>query len=266
MRPHRNLRPRRWLEPLRGNIKFHRATGVALLLSLLHGATMAGVLLGGTRVVFGEKDREGHISMKNTGVSPYIIQAWSDAGEGQNKTPFVVTPPLSRLDPGKENILRIVRGPASALPADRESVFWLNVKEIPEKSSDEDVLQVAVRSRIKLFYRPSGLPGKAAEAKDRLQWAVASNDKGEAVLKVANPTPYYITLTTLDINGGQQVIDADMAAPFGEQVYPLAAVKSPQEIQVTFSTINDYGGVTDKEKVRVPVGDKPVALKAEPAE
>lgn len=34
---------------------------------------------------------------------------------------------------------------------------------------------------------------------------------------------------------------------------------------MTFSTINDYGGVTDKEKVRVPVADKPVAVKAESA-
>ena len=247
---------------MNSKIKFHRAAGVAFLFGFLHCATMAGVLLGGTRVVFGEKDREGSISMKNTGTSPYIVQAWSDAGEGRNKTPFVVTPPLSRLDPGRENILRIMRGPVGALPTDRESVFWLNVKEIPEKSSDENVLQVAVRSRIKLFYRPSDLPGKVAEAKDRLQWAVASNDKGEAVLKVANPTPYHVSLTTLSINSGQQEIDAEMAAPFGEQAYLLTAVKSAQEIEVTFSTINDYGGVTDKEKVRVPVADKPVAVKA----
>ena len=250
---------------MNSKIKFHRAAGVALLFGFLHCATMAGVLLGGTRVVFGEKDREASISMKNTGITPYIVQAWSDAGEGQNKTPFVVTPPLSRLDPGKENILRIMRGPVAALPTDRESVFWLNVKEIPEKSSDENVLQVAVRSRIKLFYRPSSLPGKAAEAKGQLQWAVAADDKGGAVLKVANPTPYHITLTTLSVNGGQQVIDADMAPPFGELAYPLTAVKSPQEVQVVFSTVNDYGGVTDKEKVRVPVADKPVAVKAEAA-
>ncbi|MBS0453234.1 MAG: molecular chaperone [Proteobacteria bacterium] len=241
---------------MNGKIKFHRAAGMAAFLFSLHCATMAGVLLGGTRVVFGEKDREGNLSMKNTGISPYIIQAWSDAGEGQNKTPFVVTPPLSRLDPGRENILRIMRGPVAALPADRESVFWLNVKEIPEKSSDENVLQVAVRSRIKLFYRPSGLPGKVADANEQLQWAVAADGKGGSVLKVANPTPYHITLTTLNVNGGQQVIDADMAAPCGELAYPLTAVKSPQEVQVAFSTINDYGGVTDRERVRVPVAEQ----------
>ncbi|MRT32690.1 molecular chaperone, partial [Xylella fastidiosa subsp. multiplex] len=76
-----------------------------------------------------------------TGTSPYVVQAWIDAGEGKNKTPMLVTPPLSRLDPGMENILRIMRV-AGELPADRETVFWLNVKEIPERSKDENVLQI----------------------------------------------------------------------------------------------------------------------------
>ena len=240
------------------------AVGVALMLGLQCTA-IAGVLLGGTRVIFSEKSREGPISIKNPGASPLVVQPWPDAGEGQNKTPFVVTPPLSRLDPGRENILRIMRLPAS-LPDDRESVFWLNVKEIPEKSSEEGVLQVAVRTRIKLFYSPSSLPGNVAKAKDQLRWAVGANDKGEALLKIANPTPYHITLTTLSINGGQQVIDADMASPFGELAYPLKAVNPAQEIEVIFSTINDYGGETTKEKVRVPAADKPVAVKSEVVE
>ncbi|MRU29801.1 hypothetical protein FGW84_00420, partial [Xylella fastidiosa subsp. multiplex] len=51
--------------------------------------------------------------------------------------------------------------------------------------------------------------------------------------------------------------------PFGESVYPLTAVKAPQAIQVNFTTLNDYGGETPEELVRVPAGDAPVAVKAE---
>lgn len=244
---------------------FRWAVGMALMLSLHWATATAGVLLGGTRVILSEKDREASIPMKNTGSAAYVVQAWTDAGEGKNKTPFLVTPPLSRLDPGMENILRILRVPAS-LPSDRESVFWLNVKEIPEKSGEENVLQIAVRTRIKMFYRPTGLPGKALESREQLQWAVSAGDKGAAVLKVGNPTPYHITLTSLNINGGQQEINADMLAPFGELVYPLTAIKAPQEVQVNFSTLNDYGGETPEERVKVPVADKPVAVKAEVVE
>ena len=48
----------------------------------------AGVMLGGTRVILGEKDREASIPMKNTGASPYVVQAWIDAGEGRTRNVF----------------------------------------------------------------------------------------------------------------------------------------------------------------------------------
>jgi P pilus assembly chaperone PapD len=49
-----------------------------------------------------------------------------------------------------------------SLPEDRESVFWLNVKSIPATDDSvphNNVLQVVVKSRLKLFYRPAGLEG-----------------------------------------------------------------------------------------------------------
>lgn len=244
------------------HLRFRRALAFLLMLCLQWPAG-AGVTLGGTRVILGEKDREASIPVKNTGTSPYVVQAWIDAGEGKNKTPLLVTPPLSRLDPGMENILRILRV-GGDLPADRESVFWLNVKEIPEKSAEENVLQIAVRSRIKLFYRPAKLTGKQEEARARLTWAVGSGAQGQgAVLKVGNPTAYHVTFTALNVNAGQQQINADMVPPFGEMAYPLTAVKAPQAIQVNFTTLNDYGAETPEERVQVPVGEQPVAVKAE---
>ncbi|MBS0340536.1 MAG: molecular chaperone [Proteobacteria bacterium] len=236
------------------------AAGILLALGLNLSAT-AGVVLSGTRVIVRENQREASIPVSNPSNTPFVVQSWIDEGEGKNKTPFVVTPPLQRLDPGKENILRIMRVSGS-LPTDRESLFWLNVKEIPEKANEENVLQIAVRTRIKLFYRPTSLPGNALEARQQLQWAVTT-DKGHAAIKVANPTPYHITLNSMKVNGGQQEIKPQMVAPFGEMTLPLDAVKSPQEVQFNFTTINDYGGDTPEEMVRIPVADKPVALKAE---
>ncbi|MES2251914.1 MAG: molecular chaperone [Pseudomonadota bacterium] len=237
---------------------------LAVLLALcLPWPAGAGITLSGTRVILGEKDREASIPVKNTSTSPYVVQTWIDAGEGQNKTPLLVTPPLSRLDPGMENILRIMRV-AGDLPADRESVFWLNVKEIPERSKEENVLQIAVRSRIKLFYRPARLAGRPEEARTQLQWVVSPGPEGRgAVLRVANPSAYHVTFTALDINDGQQKINADMVPPFGEASYPLTAVKTPEAIRVSFTTLNDYGGETPGEQVRVPQGTTPVAVKAE---
>ncbi|MNT75812.1 putative chaperone protein EcpD [compost metagenome] len=84
------------------------------------------------------------------------------------------------------------------------------------------------------------------------------------MLRVANPSAYHVTFTALDINDGQQKINADMVPPFGEASYPLTAVKMPEAIRVSFTTLNDYGGETPREQVRVPQGTTPVAVKAEP--
>lgn len=51
------------------------------------------------------------------------------------------------------------------LPTDRESLFYYNLREtppVPEGSEGHAILQVAVQSRIKLFWRPAALRKKWA--------------------------------------------------------------------------------------------------------
>ncbi|MGM1329379.1 fimbrial biogenesis chaperone, partial [Klebsiella michiganensis] len=75
------------------------------------------------------------------------------------------------------NILRIVRTGGS-LPEDRESVFWLNVKSIPatdDSVPNNNVLQVVVKSRLKIFYRPAGLEGQPETAYHHLSVARSGN-------------------------------------------------------------------------------------------
>ena len=252
------------------NKKIRWTLGIFLMLGLQWAAN-ANVMLSGTRVILGEKDRETSLPMRNTGTSPFVVQAWVDAGEGKNKTPLIVTPPLSRLDPGKENLLRIMRV-GGELPIDRESAFWLNVKEIPQTPNQENVLQVAIRSRLKLFYRPSGLPGLPHEARTLLKWAVGAGPQGEGVvLKVGNASAFHVTLLRLTVNKGlgpgqkdQEELDAGMVPPFGELSFPIKTLERPQAIQINFTTINDYGSETPEEFVKVPEGVEPVSLKAEP--
>ena len=228
-------------------------------------AASASIMLSGTRVILRENAREAALPMKNQGTSPYVVQAWIDAGEGKGKAPLMVTPPLSRLDPGKENLLRVMRV-GGELPADRESAFWLNVKEIPQTPNQENVLQVAIRSRLKLFYRPAGLPGSAAQARTLLKWAVSAGPRGQgAELKVGNASAFHVTLLKLTLNQGQEELDAGMVPPFGELSFPIKSLKMPQAVRINFTTLNDYGSETPEEFVEVPEGAQPVALKAQPA-
>lgn len=58
-----------------------------------------------------------------------LIQSWVDDLADNNKSPFIVTPPLFRLDAGDSNDLRVLLTSAQ-LPNDRESLFTLNIKVI----------------------------------------------------------------------------------------------------------------------------------------
>lgn len=85
------------------------------------------------------------------------------------------------------------------LPGDRETLFFYNMREIPpapDKSSDHAILQVAIQSRIKLFWRPAALRKKAGE-KVELQLQV-SQQGNQLTLK--NPTAYYLTIAYLGRN------------------------------------------------------------------
>lgn len=166
---------------------------------LLSATAQAGIVMGGTRVVYQEGKREATMTVTNADMqTPYLVQSWVDNASAEDKrpAPFVVTPPLFRLEPEQQNVLRITftRG---ALPADRESMFWLNIKSIaPTQKEDANKLQINVKSRFKLFYRPQGLKGEAKDAWMHLTFSVQGNQ-----LVANNPTPYHISLFSLTVGG-----------------------------------------------------------------
>lgn len=224
---------------------------------------VAGISVGGTRVIYEEAKREASVSIRNMGSTPYVVQTWIDTGVAGAPVPLVVTPPLSRLDGGKENILRIVRG-KGALPTDRESVLWLNVKEIPPKVAQENVLQFALRTRIKIFYRPAGMAefkGGADEAPNALRWSVVAAPGG-AALQVVNPSPYHVTLGELTVHGArEQAIDAaDLVPPMGQVTFALDGMTAVAPVNVSYTTINDYGAYSSLRKINVPAGGAPAVV------
>lgn len=193
----------------------------------------AGVIIGGTRVIFDGGKKEASISINNADSVPYLIQSWVDMPEGNaNKAPFIVTPPLYRLDGGQQNIERILL--SGSLPQDKESLFWLNIKAIPSASKQENSLQIAVKTRIKLIYRPSGLKGTTPEEQaNKLTWSRSGNK-----LMVTNPTRYVINFNEISV-GDKKLDEVSWVAPGATAVFSLPAGANGNHI--IFKVINDYG-------------------------
>lgn len=234
-------------------IRAFGATVLALCLAIPVVAH-ASVVIGGTRVVFPAQQGEVTVRLSNEGVHPALVEAWIDTGNPDStpdsvNTPFLITPPLFRMESHKDQSLRILYTQGSQpLPTDRESMFWLNVLEIPPKPTGKEYagrnyLQFAIRSRLKLFYRPAGLADDALQASDKLTFKVAAGQG--AALEVHNPTPYYVTISNLSLGIDSKPLAeiSGMVAPFGDLRLPLKGVaQAPASgTAVVFATINDYG-------------------------
>ncbi|GAK27246.1 fimbrial biogenesis chaperone [Serratia liquefaciens] len=203
-------------------------------LMMLSSLAQAGVVVGATRLVYDGDKKESSLSVNNPDALPYLIQSWVEPQEGSTeKAPFILTPPLFRLDAGRQNVLRVVRV-GGTLPEDRESLYWLNVKTIPSTERRDNTLQIAVKTRIKLIYRPTALKGLPDDVANQLTWR-----RQGARLAVNNPTPFYMNFQSVKVNG-QEVKDSTYVAPYATATFTLPTDAGSA---VSWRVINDFGGI-----------------------
>ena len=205
---------------------------------LLTSAAHAGITIGGTRVIYPENKKESSIGITNSDNLDYLVQSWVETEDNaREKAPFLITPPLFRLDGKQDNVLRIIRTGGS-LPADRESLFWLNIKSIPssQRNENSNTLQIAIKTRIKLLYRPAGITGKPDEVATQLAWHQQGNK-----LVVDNPTPFYMNFQEITL-GGKKVDKVTYVKPKGEAQFTLPGNITARS--VSWKIINDYGGIS----------------------
>lgn len=218
----------------------------------------AGVQVSSTRVIYPVGAREVAVGLVNRGTSPSLVQVWVDAGDPASRpndiegVPFVVTPPIARIDGGMGQSLRLSYLGGDA-PKDRESLYWINILDIPAKATrtaeernegrvNAD-LQFSVRNRLKVFLRPKGLPGSANAAVKALTWQAASH-QGKPSLLATNPTAYHVSVAFLSVPGLGRV-EAGLVVPPMGQAYVELKAPIASGTQFTVRSINDYGGAVD---------------------
>ena len=250
-----------------------RASCVVVLALACLGLAHAGVVLGNTRVVFPGDARDVTVRLDNRNAHPVLVQAWIERADGDDRAvPLAPLPPLFRMEPGRGQALRIHRLPG-ALPRDRETLFWLNVLDMPPEPSGATAsphMKIALRTQVKLFHRPAGLAGSAASAPRALRWRLVRMGAADAV-EVDNPTPYHVTIARLVLGDGldthgemvapfdRRVIALDAPAIAGDRQAPSAASRARrlrEAGRVVFDAINDQGGT---ERVEGALAESPMS-------
>lgn len=214
---------------------------VTMLISRAYGS----IQIGATRVIYHANEKNISVNITNPGDYPVLLQSWIDEGNPEIKpdtvrSPFILTPPLTPVNGGSGQTLRLAYT-GTPLPADRESIYWLNVLEIPPvRAKKDNRIQVAFRSRIKLFYRPTALDDAGAQsAISQLRWRA----QGDRIV-IINPSPYYVSAVTLSVKsrGGIYPIAATMLSPLDSSEFTLpAGFRAEDASGVSVDAINDYG-------------------------
>jgi len=249
---------------------------------LLGGATLAqaGFTITGTRVIYDEADGEATVRLQHiTGEKPVLLQVWLDDGDpdakpGTQDLPFVLTPSVSRVDPGNAQVVRIMRI-RNDLPMDRETLLFFNALEVPPAAEsptepNENRLYFAMQARMKFFYRPKGLKPTSGQAADLLRFALETDGDGQLQMRLRNPTPYHITVLNLALHAANAAEDATplvkhketglapMVAPFSDVLVALNELAPNTSVaqlttrrasgtEVRYSVINDQGGINAKQ-------------------
>lgn len=224
---------------------------------LFSTTTFAGFATSTSRIIYMQNDNAQSVTLANINEYPIITQTWIDDGLGnplQAKAPFVVLPAVFKMNPQGIQALRIVHN-GDAMPQDRESVYWLNLYEIPGKpkelsgpvTENKARLDLAMNTQLKIFYRPKTLKKMdSTQIAQQLQFYL-QQQQGQTILICHNPTPYHISFTGLSIfQAGkeiqiQQEMDM-MTPPLSKRIYHLQNSSQLTDFEkINFSFVNDQG-------------------------
>lgn len=170
------------------------------------------------RYVYNESDTGGiSIDMINGNANDYLMEAWianvdeetllPKEKKDTESVPFIILPPLKNMKAGSQaswNIRRTgIQINNTNMPKDRESLFWIGIRGVPseEKTKVENsvTLNIIPNFYFKLLYRPKEIENlKTGDLAKKVKITRNNN-----VIKIENPTPFYLTFDYLKVAGNE---------------------------------------------------------------
>lgn len=220
------------------------AAGIMLCCTAFHASAVVNAEK--TRVVFNSGSIAESLSLVNSEKEPVVVQVWTDNGDptvspDQVHTPVVINPPVFKMKPGEIRNIRLLLVSAGSLPQDRESVYWLNIYQIPPNTETqhkgEKKIVLPLKIRMKVFVRPEKIGELQENDAQKLQFSI-DREPGNKTLLIQNPTPLHLTLSSL--RSGKTALPGVMVAPFTSERVDIPADKTLAD-KVEYDVINDNG-------------------------
>lgn len=200
----------------------------------------AGIVIYGTRIVYPTEKNEVMVQLMNQENRSSLVQSWIDDGDTslppeKIQVPFLLTPPVAKVAANSGQQLKIKKLP-NMLPNNKESLFYLNVLDIPPNNPDsagKNVLKFAMQNRIKLFYRPKGISPVNKHTFQKL-----SMKRSGGIYSIKNDAANWITVTEVKANNVKINNESIMLAPLSSAD---VALKNANANQYKMTIIDDHG-------------------------
>ncbi len=162
-----------------------RLMTAAVLAGIAAGAQAGSLTVTPITVTLDNQTRGAALTVKNEGDEARVIQTellhWTQKDGVDKQAPsrdILVNPPLSTLQPGQTQIVRIglKREPDNA----QEMAYRLYLTEVPPPSEHFTGLRVALRLGVPIYVSPKAKPSA------RLEWQAARTSSGGVLLTALN--------------------------------------------------------------------------------
>ncbi|CAD6048529.1 fimbrial chaperone [Escherichia coli] len=220
------------------NIQTLKGLFILASLFLFTTSSHAAFVLNSTRYIFDEKKENISLQVDNESAQEYGGQIWIENQEQSDKNVyFAPSPTFFKVTGQHKQVLRILKI-NDTLPKDKESLFWINVQEIPKAPKDgANALSIALHTQVKMIYRPDILKDKRENAEKNIKLI---NDGSSTVL--FNDSPYYFAVINIKQNGKNANLDEDIKNKIAV-FSPFEKISLNKKLtgNISFVAFDDYG-------------------------
>lgn len=212
----------------------------------------AGVIADNTRIIYNIDKKEQSFQVININDYPVLVQLWVDDGgvdsspEKASNSPVIPLPAIFKLKSKEAKSIRLVKI-EDDIAADRETLYWLTIHEVPpapdkgdkadvEHNTDSNaVLILTMRTQMKLLLRPAALFNQVDTIPTNVSFKWV--DKS---LVLMNNSPFYVTIASLRLSDKDDTSQySGMLAPFSQDTVAWELATQPELLVMMY--IDDYG-------------------------
>lgn len=220
-----------------------------ILLFFISTDVISAINIDRSRVIINANEKRASFNLISSDEKPTLVQLWIDNGnpgelpEGIT-SPVIITRPVFKINPGQIYPSDLLVVSKDSLPKDRESMFFLNIFQIPStKKSDamdsqkQDVT-VFLRLRVKVFVRPTGVEPLNKDELNKIEFKIDESD-GHRYLSIHNPTPWNITLLDLK-SADNSIVENLILEPKSYKKINIPSGNISAN-DINFYVLNDFG-------------------------